>query len=293
MTEEVVRQKIIVDPEIVTSEYFHGGNSAKYCTYISAKEVKEEDLMHGACFYDLLSMLKREEDHDRVYYKMEEDPHQTKLAEEERHRWISLCVEHGTMPEYIVEKDVDREVMVIEIDKDIPPSLLFVYLCCFRYFREDTGFIRAIVYLVDKCGMNYYAAFVLASRVCMNYDLHHCLDVIRQYGEKVDLGEVRVPLHQIIGLVRFTSDPKKYDSRGPRGYESSGSCNQFQCASTIRKISSIEYECLIQDLFDDNIVKAIMAPSDGESKKYLDEFLSYRDKIVYKEKEHGKETQEA
>jgi len=290
MSEEVVRQKIVIDPEIVTSEYLHGNNSTKYCTYVSAEEVKEEDLMHGACFYDLLSMLKREEDHDRVYYKMEEDSQQIKLTEEERHRWISLCVEHGTMPKYIVEKDVDREVMIIEIDKDIPPSLLFVYLCCFRYFREDTGFIRAAVYLVDKCEMNYYAAFVLASRVCMNDNLHHCLDVVRRYGEEVDLNEVRVPLHQIIGLARFTSDPKKYDSRGPRDHDS---FNQFQCASTIKKISSIEYECLIQDLFDDNIVKAIMMPSDDESKKYLDEFLSYRDKIVYEEKEHEKETQQA
>lgn len=295
MSEEIVRQKVIIDPEIVSNEYSHGGNSTKYCTYMDTEEMNERDLKlrNGACFSDLLGMLKKGEDHDRVYYKMEEDSYQTKLTEEEKHRWISLCVEYGTMPKCVVEEDVDKKVMIIEIDKNVSPSILFVYLCCFRYFREDTGFIRSVVYLVDKCNMNYYAAFVLASRICMNYALHHCLNVTRQYGEKFDLDKVTAPLHQIIGLTRFISDPQKYDSRGPRDYNSGGSFNQFRCADTIQKISSVKCECLIQDLFDSNIIKAIMASSDDGSEKYLNKFLSYRDKITYKEKGRGKNGKKA
>jgi len=290
MDDKIVRQKIIIDPKIVSNEYSHGANSAKYCTCISTNKIEEENLIlkHGYCFSDLLGMLENKKSHDRVYYRMEEDSGQTKLTSEEKYRWISLCVKHKTMPKYVVEEDVDKKIMIVEISEDIPPSLLFVYLCCFRYFREDTGFIRAIVYLVDKCEMNYYAAFVLASRICMNYDLHHCLNVTRQYGEKFDMNKVTAPLHQMIGLVRFISDPKKYDTRGPKDCKANGGFNQFRCANTIQEISKIKHDCLIQDLFDDNIVKAIISSSDEESKIYLDKFLSYKDKIIYKEKEHEK-----
>jgi len=217
---------------------------------------------------------------------MEEDSGQgVKLTKQEKHKWIELCVKHKTMPKYITKGDVDKKIMIINIDDEkITPSLLFIYLCCFRYFREDPGFIRAIVYLVDKFKMNYYAAFVFASRICMSYDLHHILGTVRRYAEKFDIDKVTIPLHIIIGLVRIVNDPKKYDPRGPRDYKSSGEFNQFRCADRINNISKIKYNCLLQDLFDKNIIKAAMSLSDEMSQKYLDKFISYRDKITYKEK---------
>ena len=286
MKEKLVRQKVIIDTKIVSNEYNHGDNSTKYCTFKKDIAVENEKLTRGYCFSTLLSMLKSNKDHDKVYYKMEEDDRQSvKLTKKEKHEWIELCVKYKTMPKYITKSYIDEKIMIIDVnDEKVTPSLLFIYLCCFRYFREDPGFIRAVIYLVSKCKMNYYAAFVLASRICMNYDLHHILNTVRYYSEKVDIDKVVISLNVIIGLSRIVNDPKKYDSRGPRDYDSRGEFNQFRCANTIDNISKVRYNCLVQDLFDKNIIKAIASSSDKRSKEYLDKFISYKDEIIHKEK---------
>ena len=286
MKDQFIRQKVTIDTEVVSNRYAHGDNSTKYCTFGEDNAVKDNNLTKGYCFSDLLQMLGDNKKHNKVYYKMEEDGKQSvKLTNIEKHEWIELCVKYKTMPKYITKDDIDKKIMVIDIDdENITPSLIFIYLCCFRYFREDTGFIRAIVYLVSKCKMNYYAAFVFASRACLNYGLHHILNTVRNYSEKVDVDKIKVPLNVIIGLSRIVNDPKKYDERGPRDYKSGGGFNQFRCADNIHNISKIKYNCSLQDLFDKNILKAIISSSDKTSQKYIDTFLSYKDNIVYKEK---------
>lgn len=276
---EILCEKVWIDPEIVSSQYMHGDHgdhSAKYTTYGGKKgKIEDKDLTIGCCFSDLLSMLEHNRDHDKVYYKMEEDRDQeVKLKEEEKHRWLELCVKYKTMPEYLTAEHIDRKVMELEVAEDLTPSLIFLYLCCFRYLREDPGFTRAVAYLVDKCGMDYYAAFVLASRVCLNYQLHHVVSMIREYGEKPDLEKVTIPLHLIIGLARFVEDPREYDPRGPRSYKSDGMFNQFQTESIIGEASSVKHNCMVQDLFDPDILKAMSASTDKESQEYLDTFLA-------------------
>jgi len=287
---EITREKVWIDPKIVC-DYNHGDNSTRYCTCreeAAAKVIEDNDLRKGWCFSDLLGMLKTNDKDDRIYYKMEEDTHDTvKLIDKEKYRWIDLCVAHKTMPDYITIEDIDKKVMVLKITEDLTPSLIFIYLCCFRYYREDPGFIRAVVYLVDKCGMNYYAAFVFATKICINYDLHHILTGIRRYGESEKVESATIRLSSIIGLSRFVKDPKKYDKRGPRSHKGSGSFNQFQCAATIESISSVRYDCKVQDLFDPDIIEAISATTDRNSQKYLDGFLANRNRIIYKETKEG------
>lgn len=286
----IIREKVWIDPKIVQA-YNHGGNSTKYCTckeQAAAKIIEDSDLRSGACFSSLLGMLKSNTKDDRIYYKMEEDRnHKVELTDEEKHHWVELCVAYGTMPDYITTENANKKVMVLKIVEDLTPSLMFIYLCCFRYYREDPGFVRAMVYLVNKCGMNYYAAFVFATKVCINYDLHHILTGIRRYGEKIEPEDAIIRLKDVIGLSRFLGNPKKYDSRGPRSHKNSGSFNQFQCASTIEGISSIRYDCSAQDLFDPDILEAIHAKTDSDSQKHLDVFLAIKDRIVYKKGDGG------
>jgi len=98
--------------------------------------------------------------------------------------------------------------------------------------------------------------------------------MVREYGEEPDLEKVTIPLHLIIGLTRFVEDPKKYDPRGPRSYKSDGMFNQFQTESITGEVSSIKHNCMVQDLFDLDILKAISAPTDKESQEHLDTFLA-------------------
>ena len=270
-------KEVEIDSEIVSFQYQHGGNLVDYQTSKKVEKIDSKHSRSAACFASLIGMFRSNKDHTHVYYEMKEDSHQkVKLTKREKHYWIDLCIKHGTMPDYITEETIDKELMEIDV-KNLSPSLLFVYLCCFRYFREDPGFIRAIVYLVNSCKMNYYAAFVLASRICMNYGLHHILTVLRKYSEKPDISKTSIPLHIMIGLRRFVTNPEKYDSRTVYG-KKNDSCgfNEFKCAQNIESISSVKHDCSVQDLFNLDIVKAIMAESDDQSKKMLDKFLSYK-----------------
>jgi hypothetical protein len=133
MEKEIVRKRVHIDPEIVSNSYQHGNNSTKYCTYKKEKKSKVEvigdkDLKSGYCFSDLLSMLKKNKDHNFIYYKMEEDQYQrVKLTKEEKCRWIDMCVEHEALPPYITTKSLDKKVIVVNANADnITPSLLFV-----------------------------------------------------------------------------------------------------------------------------------------------------------------------
>ena len=280
-----------IDASIVSAKYKHGDNGDNSTKYTTCKgdsiEKDKLSLTSGYCFSSLLKMIHdNKESHDTVYYKMEENPEDcqvVKLTTEEKHRWISMCVEHGTMPKYISSDDIDAKIMKIDITSEgMTPPLLFLYLCSFRYFREDPGFIRSMVYLVDKCKMDYYIAFVVSSRICMNYDLHHSLSVVRKYGEKIpNISELEIPIHTAIGLRRFVNNPSKYDKRDIWSYNPNEGFNQFRCAQLIESICKTKYRCSIPDTFDHNIVKAVNSDTDEEAKKYINDFDLYKKNITH------------
>ena len=177
---------------------------------------------------------------------------------------------------------IAQGAIVLDIT-DITVAQTYLYLSTFRLIREDPGVPTCTIHLVDDCGMNFYAAYVYATKVAMGCTGHHIISLQRTYGSRYDK-ELRAPLGLMIGIHRFVDEPKKYDKR------TLFSTNYgFECNATIGKISNIETELSFQELFDEDVIEAVMAKTDKESQKYLDTYLEKKDHIVYTEaKENAK-----
>jgi CRISPR/Cas system CMR-associated protein Cmr5 small subunit len=179
---------------------------------------------------------------------------------------------------------------------------LYLYLATLRNLREDTGFVRTTIYFADRCKMNFYAAYVLASRIAITTIGHHTITVCRNYSTALQVidpktgkrKKVKTKLSSIeaitadmiwmMGLQRLAENPKKHDK-----YLAHQCTHSFSCASLISKISNIHAEINIYEALDPDIVKAIMATDDTTSQKYVTEFLEKRPRIKYKRAPKKKE----
>jgi hypothetical protein len=214
------------------------------------------------------------------------------LSPSERSEWISLAKKYKLLPPYINEnafEDVFDDPNAIPygefiIDLEgLSPTLLYVYLSTLRNIREDPGLPKVILYLVGKLGMNFFAAYVLASKIAIDYLGHHIIDISRPYGSNIDLNSqensICIPLNRSIGIQRLVNnDAIEYDSR-----KVMSTTGRFNCSSTIGSISSIDYTATFQELFDEDIVAAIMSKDDYEAREFINRFEDKKSRIKYKE----------
>lgn len=288
-----------------------------------------------ACFAGLLGRLyKKKNIYNRMFYtiylktpttpaKKKKDPYynyagNVLLSVEECIRWIQLAKEHKLLPDYVDENLIEMLDTPIKVDPEerysryvhkasgkgtvifdlvgLTQAQLYVYISTLRNLREDPGFVRTALYLIDKCKMNFYAAYVFASHVAMNTTGHHTISAYREYGaikqeidpktnmykpaetKLSDIEAINADIRWMIGLQRFAKNPKKHDSR--LVYKCMTS---FYCNSTIDKISKIRTQINIYEALDPDIVKAIMAMGDNTSKKYINKFIEKKPRIKYKE----------
>jgi hypothetical protein len=119
--------------------------------------------------------------------------------------------------------------------------------------------------------MNFYAAFVFATKNCMTAPGHHVISLYRNYYEgKKDIEDTEISLKLIRSFRLFLRDPEEYDKRK---FDGSGS---FRCASTIEGISSLfgmpDVKIPGKNLFDKNVIQAIKAPSKEKLTEHLDNY---------------------
>lgn len=136
------------------------------------------------------------------------------LSIEDKKEWIRLCSKYKMVPSYINESIIDDGVFIIKVDNKLAPSVFFLYASVIREIWKAPAFVKAVLYLVNDKHMNFYLAFVVASRFCLGGSDAHCTFVQRKYGgpEKIN-NSILVPLHVAMGLKRFVHNPRKYDNR--------------------------------------------------------------------------------
>lgn len=317
------REKVWIDTNIVSTRYKHLDNHVVFDTFNDDKDpsIVPEDIklafkltpITGVCFSGLIGRIRSTKS-NRMFYTMETCPapnanYPALLTPEERSRWLAITKEYGMLPQYIDEemvKDVKdssrnqkaKATVIIDL-KDLPLSLLYIYLSTIRNIREDPGLPKAVLYLVNELGMNFYLAYTFASAVTLNQVGHHILGIYRPYGlcsenwdgqkytysqvslDKLDQ-KIQTPIKTAIGLQRLLNNPKKYDKRD---YMSDSNIYNFDCTTIINKISTVDYKASIQELFDDNIVAATMSKTDREAKKYINKFEKEKPHINYMEVE--------
>lgn len=178
--------------------------------------------LSGSCFSGLLrttSLPSNNKKYNRVCYTLEwpkEGSYSyTELSTEERKSWVKLCKTYKLLPSYVTPATAEDGVLVLKLTDTLSPSLLYCYLSAFRCLREQTGFVKAMLYLVKEKGMNFYAAFVLASSVtvCSSGTIHHIGEWGRPYMKDVHVDTILVFARSIVSLKRFLQNPSGIDTR--------------------------------------------------------------------------------
>jgi len=341
MDKDIVREKVWMDTKLVDTSCYHLDNKVTYALFKSDSDpsvIPENfaqehalDTHSCVCFSGLLHKLISGQP-NRMYDRLEIQKCTTStnkflLTPEERVEWLLLAKKHKMLPPYIDENAITdipegqrkstkvtrygtsttaiaSGEFIIDLE-GLSPVVLYIYLSTIRNIREDPGLPRAVTYLVNKLGMNFFAAYVFASRAVLNLCGHHTIDIQRPYGlsksgydealqqyvklpaDQSIMEAQLVPLEVAIGLQRVVSDvPLKYDTRrivAPDGKAVRFSSYSFNCADTIRGISKVKHNVSFQELFDEDVVGAVMSKDDAEGRKFLDKYLNKKDRIKYKE----------
>jgi hypothetical protein len=205
------------------------------------------------------------------------------LSEEESRRWFELIRKHKMIPKYLKVTIKNKKTSMIIRIKGLPLSLLYAHISTVRFTREEPGFVRTMLHLVDKFKMDFYAAYVLSSKIRIGNSWHNIIPMGSYCPDKIDPNEIDVPFEYMRALYLFFKNPKKYDERSSDGvtsYTSDYSSNRIEklARSISRAVGKIPLKG--KDLFDPAIAKAIRAQTNPEAKKYL--------RKVNKEKQNGK-----
>ena len=239
--------KGLIDTDIVGKHHRTGKYSVKYFVYrddskrlvrspnpVANKNFTTVQELNGVCFSGLLSALYKgkKEGVNRVSYTANPDVAPFALTPVEKEQWIRMCKKHGLLPAYTPLACAKDYVFVVKVDESLPVSLLYCHMCCFRSIVEMPDFVRAMVYLVNKIKMNFFAAWLLASKTCVDSgnSIHHVGEWSRNYmTDKTTANDMQINLAPIVSLFLYTRDPSKYDKRG--AFSQSG--NSWCCGTTI------------------------------------------------------------
>ncbi len=288
------------------------------------KAKKYKGYKDAACFYALMDALcvERKVGFNRIHYDISicadtDSGKQSSLGSnitiEEAKRWLQLLKEHKIIPKYVDEnvlhdpgdpcnkqkdfvchdcKDGKYKIVgtiVLELD-GLSPAQLYMYLSSMRDMVEYGKAVKWVIYLVDKCGIDFYAAYAFSCKICSVGGGHHFINLYRGYGSDVanSYQLMTIPISMAIGVCRFAMNPKRYDPRDlfapPQKSKYSSGRHLFNCASTIQSISKVSYECTLDTLTDESIVLAIRSLTDRIAMKHIDTFKKRESKIVYYER---------
>ena len=278
------------------------GNCSKPPEEMSLEDTKEWKRVNYICFSgfnEYVAKFKKsnkEKSLNRIHLKLTvHNRAYALLNDAERERWIALSKMHGLLPPYIrddtIEKLADKSKdakkgstpdlcgnFFIDIE-NIPASLLYVYLSTIRNLREDPGFPKVVIHLVDDLGMNFYGAYVFASRVAIVSTGHHIMDVYRPYGERYTSDreaaisistKLTAPVRTANCLRRFIHEPEKHDKR-----KATDNC-RLSAAPIINGINKggYAYMLTLPQFLDENVVRAITSLTDKDFKKHMDAFTN-------------------
>lgn len=318
-SKKIVRESVCIDLNVVNTACVHLNNQAVYTVFKSNEQppfapekfdnIRKGKMTSYVCFSGLLDMISKKKPnkiYDRVkLLSAEEAGAQAEfiLSPNEISNWITFAKEHKLLPPYIDENAVVGEEGDFILDlTGLSPAMLYVYLATLRNIREDPGFPRAVMYLVDKIGMNFFAAYIFASKMVVSSTGHHIISVQRPYGliksvydkksgtyvpNKINMDQVNdvltMDLNIAIGLQRFiNSDPLRYDTRDLKTYNINlKNAYGFKCSDTINSISNVMLEVSFQDLLDSDIIAAIMSENDKEAQEYVKKFTAKKPNIKY------------
>ena len=227
---------------------------------------KHKTISH-VCFSGLLSALDSK-NVNRIHVQFD---NYNKNTPSEKKQWLRLAKRHGLTPKYIKQTWLKEKSFVLDLnDKNMSPTLLYVYLSTLRNLRDDNSFIKNVIIMTDH-GINYFIAFAISSMFYIINGGHHILDLRKQYGSKgitsvEDFKKFHFNIGAAISLKRYIDDPKKWDDRNIFTLLN----KSWECHRKIASASKVKREIKGADIFNPAIIDAVMVPTDKESEKCLE-----------------------
>lgn len=306
-------------PEKVIKDLKNGKTSEWFHSYNKNKVKDENDHMTycgSACFYSVPEGVHRIKANRMVYRikvadqrsiplwnktTLKYDQKQVQLLViSQANNFLNLCKEYKLLPDYIPDSPIEKDgtgLIVLDIS-DYTLAQIYMYLCAARYVQEYPMCSWTAAEIAKKYGMNFYLALAWAHSTRAVSMGHTLLELSgASYGKNIDkngINEVSLDVSHAVALAKFAKDPHKYHS-GLVTDPKAGSVFGFQLhlrniASKVfgvsvsgRPYDSCTYvkDAVIktQDFFDEDIVAAVMADTNEESKKHFDAFK--KKKITY------------
>jgi len=223
--------------------------------YKPKEEIKNSN---SICFANLLYEIKKY-GVNRIRYSIK-DKFRHNLTDEEKLEWTKIAKRNLALPDYVTEESVLKNEPVLKI-VDISPSLLYVYLSSLRVMKENPWFVRAMIYMVSGCRMDFCLAWVIASKLIITNSWHNIVQVgINQYEPKSE--QTKINISSVIGLKRYLANPSKYDKRKLTS-------DRFNCHNTISSICKLERYMDMNEIPNSNLTKAIRSKTDKTALKYI------------------------
>ncbi len=172
---------------------------------------------HTACFSGIPYAIKEKKDLNRLLYIFDATRNAMKVTSyEDRLKWIDIAIANNALPKYIKNSDIIENRYLFKLDdKNLTPSLLYIYLTTIRVMNEEPGFVRNMITLIEKYKMDYSLAWVFASKISHTNSGHNIIPISRN-GAIVpsNVDDVKgVQLRYAMALKGYLSNPRKYDTR--------------------------------------------------------------------------------
>jgi hypothetical protein len=228
--------------------YVKCADDAKKHPYISKTHV---------CFSGLSNALsdffrKHSKPANRILYCADFKKHNNSeyhVKKEMREWWVRMCRKYGLMPKSIGKHFIETGNFLFN-PSDMDINQMYVCLTSARMLQEQPGMVISTYNMVEKGGIDFFAALIISHRVDNTNTGHSLIDIGRAYNPSHNdieqLGEMDISSG--LGLVKFVKghhEPKFVLKDFKAGKSSLGS---FCLQQTCRKLNGKTENATVSDL---------------------------------------------
>lgn len=183
---------------------------------ISKRSGEDGIVKHGStiCFAHLLSECRKNKKSDMLVYSLYNGS--IALTGAEAEEWLDICVKAKALPDYIKEiSDIEGNRYILKIDTELNISILYIYLTCIRWIQEAPTFVKNMLKLVNKYNINFYIAWLIASKMSIGNTWHNIVSYGSDYGQTISslFKESTYDVAVACGIKNLLLNPSKFGSK--------------------------------------------------------------------------------
>lgn len=235
-----------------------------------------DEVINTVCYSGFFNRLGKKDNKDKkIYTETTTKTPSSGLTKKEVSDWIKICRTNGILPKYInISKSCTKNSiklkdfkyrMVLDLENQ-KQSLIYMYLDTFRHLRDDPGFVKAVLYLHNEMGINFFAAFVLSSHFNITASGHHCIQVTAGLYDQLNKPQVtsvkgEMNLKMVRSMYQFINNKEAKTGELIRNSV------RWSCKNYIAEITDLDLIIPVKHLDHPLVEKIITTFDDKEAKK--------------------------